>query len=588
MSAGVEGYLTVVKKAYDGRLKLPAFQRDWKWKPSQVSLLLDSLRQGFPIGSFLFLQASPSIDLAPRNFRGASEDASTGSVEELVLDGQQRITAGLELFYGNGSNHYFIDIKKVSILALEQKVDLDDGTSIKKFLSDLDADDGYCKRIRASNDPRGKLIERKLLWTGLLIDDDELERAISDYARAYPEEEKIIRFLIGRNFKPSQDTKIPITTISGDTSIEAISRIFSTLNSTGKMLTPFELVVSILFSQSVNLNDEASAFRELFPYYSRIDQTGDILLQTIALFDGKDTRKASLPKLITAENYNKYATDCAELLQESAEFISDRIGLGLSSSSELLTYPVIFTPLAYVWDKLKKSNLNVPDEAAAKHKIVRWFVGSVLSRRYQQSTHDKQARDKNDIWRWIEHGDSEQPNWLTETYISNIRTADPDGAIGKLFRTILNNKAPKDPIKGTRVGVGVGTYPSAKHHIFPTRWVHHLDGWDKTIDTANLALNIMYVEEDTNGSWLNCDPRDQILNSMQVLRSEEQSREIYLSHGITTTAYNILLKPAKTKQDFIDFIAEREAWFAGQLEHYGFRRPIIQSEDEDIDDDDDV
>lgn len=103
MAASVESYLTIVRKAYEGKLKLPAFQRDWKWKPSQVTLLLDSLRQGFPIGSFLFLQANPAIDLAPRDFRGSAPNANAGLAEELVLDGQQRITAGLELFFERGA-----------------------------------------------------------------------------------------------------------------------------------------------------------------------------------------------------------------------------------------------------------------------------------------------------------------------------------------------------------------------------------------------------------------------------------------------------------------------------------------------------
>jgi hypothetical protein len=230
MAATVEAYLTIVRKAYEGKLKLPAFQRDWKWKPSQVTLLLDSLRQGFPIGSFLFLQANPTVDLAPRNFRGAAQNADSGSAEELVLDGQQRITAGLELFFERGANHYFIDIPKIANIAAGRSVNLDDGSQIKAFLADLDAEDGYCKRLRASADPASKLIDRKLLWTGLLLDDDELERAINNYAKTYPTEENIIRYLIGRNFRPSADANIPITTISGSTPIEAISRIFSTLN----------------------------------------------------------------------------------------------------------------------------------------------------------------------------------------------------------------------------------------------------------------------------------------------------------------------------------------------------------------------
>ena len=52
MAASVEPYLSIVGRAYEGRIKLPAFQREWKWKTSQVILLFDSLRQGFPVGGF--------------------------------------------------------------------------------------------------------------------------------------------------------------------------------------------------------------------------------------------------------------------------------------------------------------------------------------------------------------------------------------------------------------------------------------------------------------------------------------------------------------------------------------------------------
>lgn len=585
MAASVEAYLTIVRKAYEGRLKLPAFQRDWKWKPSQVTLLLDSLRQGFPIGSFLFLQANPTIDLAPRDFRGAAPNAQDGIAEELVLDGQQRITAGLELFFDRGANHYFIDIKKLAKLAADREVDLDDRTQIRSFLSDLDAEDGYCKRLKASANPKAKLLDRRLLWTGLLLDDDELERAITDYAKAYPEEEKVIRYLVGRNFRPSADANIPITTIAGATPIEAISRIFSTLNSTGKMLTPFELVVSVLFPQHVSLNDDVAEYRELAPAYAKIDSTGDILLQTVALFDGKDTKKASLPRTITAQNYNQYAANSVQLLNESAEFISGRVGLGLDASNELLVYPVIFTPLAFVWDALNHLGLDHGARSAAEQKLVRWFVGAVISRRYQQSTHDKQARDKSDIVRWLLN-DADMPEWLSETYITNIRSADPDGAVGKLFRSLLNARGLRDPLTSNPVGVGSDKRPSAKHHIFPTRWAPSLTGWTKGIDTANLALNIMYVEETTNGRWLNLDPRDQINDSIKTLGSESMVRELYRQHGINDAAFDILTKPAKSRQDFQDFITERESFYAAQLENYGFKRPIGPVEAEELDDDD--
>lgn len=587
MSARVESYLTVIRRAYEGRLKLPAFQRDWKWKPSQVMLLLDSLRQGFPIGSFLFLQASPEVDLAPRDFKGSGAGAKAGQAEELVLDGQQQITAGLELFFDHGANHYFIDIMKVARLASEKKVDLDSRDAIKGFFADLDADDGYCVRFKATPNPVAKLVDKKFLWTGLLLDDDDLERAINDFCRAHPQDEKTMRYLIGRHFRPSQNAHIPITTIAGDTSIEAISRIFSTLNSTGKMLTPFELVVSVLFSEKVSLNDEVQEYRELAPYYARIDKTGDILLQTIALFAGKDTKKASLPKTITADIYRANASDCVNLLEHVAQFISDRVGLGLDTSDELLVYPVIFTPLAFIWKWLENSKLDHGQNAAAKQKLARWFVGAVLSRRYQQSTHDKQARDKLEITKWLSgDGDKDMPDWLRETYIANIRNADPDGAVGKLFRSLLNSKGTRDPLTDKPVGVGGEKKLSSKHHIFPSRWVKHLAGWTKE-DSANLALNIMYVEPSTNGSWLNSDPRDQINQSINIF-GEGKTREIYRAHGITDIAFDILLKSEKSREDYYEFISARENFFATELEFYGFQRPYSGEKSLVLDDDDEL
>ena len=587
MAASVESYLTVIRKAYDGRLKLPAFQRDWKWKPSQVTLLLDSLRQGFPIGSFLFLQANPEVDLAPRDFKGSSEEAKSGIAEELVLDGQQRITAGLELFFDRGANHYFINIAKVARLASDRKVDLENRDSIRLFLADLDADDGYCVRNKSSPNPVAKLIDRKLLWTGLLLDDDDLERAINDFCKAHPSDEQVMRYLIGRHFRPNRDSNIPITTIAGSTPIEAISRIFSTLNSTGKMLTPFELVVSVLFSQSVSLNDDVQEYRELAPYYAKIDRTGDILLQTIALFAGRDTKKASLPKTITSDIYRANAGDCVQLLEEAAQFVSERVGLGLDASDELLVYPVIFTPFAFIWKGLKGSKLDHSADAMARQKLARWFVGAILNRRYQQSTHDKQARDKQEITKWINSSDDkDSPEWLRETYIQNIRFADPDGAVGKLFRALMNSKGLRDPITDKPVGVGADKKPSSKHHIFPSRWVKHLAGWSKD-DSANLALNIMYVEQTTNGSWLNSDPRDQVRQSIDIF-GEAKTREIYRSHGIVDVAFDILLKPGKTKSDFDAFILERENFFASELEYYGFRRPLAGQPETTVDDDDDA
>ena len=40
---------------------LPAIQREFEWSTDQIRRLFDSLIRGYPIGSFLFWQVSPTV-----------------------------------------------------------------------------------------------------------------------------------------------------------------------------------------------------------------------------------------------------------------------------------------------------------------------------------------------------------------------------------------------------------------------------------------------------------------------------------------------------------------------------------------------
>src|SRR5438067_7280444 len=84
---------------------LPAIQREFVWKPSQISRLFDSLMQGYPIGSFLFWKVERKTtrefkfydfvcDYHQRDARHCPPLNMPGDREvTAVLDGQQRMTA---------------------------------------------------------------------------------------------------------------------------------------------------------------------------------------------------------------------------------------------------------------------------------------------------------------------------------------------------------------------------------------------------------------------------------------------------------------------------------------------------------------
>ena len=84
---------------------LPAIQREFVWKPEQISRLFDSLMQGYPFGTFLFWKVEPEKSAQFKFFgfvqnyheRDAAHCPELGKLpnRELtaVLDGQQRLTA---------------------------------------------------------------------------------------------------------------------------------------------------------------------------------------------------------------------------------------------------------------------------------------------------------------------------------------------------------------------------------------------------------------------------------------------------------------------------------------------------------------
>lgn len=255
----------------------------------------------------------------------------------------------------------------------------------------------------------------------------------------------------------------------------------------------------------------------------------------------------------------------------------------MDAGDELLVYPVIFPPMAYLLKEFSKVNISSADRAAIQRKITKWFVGAILTRRYQQSTHDKQARDKTEMKAWLAGGD--EPDWLKQAVVPSLRASDPDSAIGKLIRALMNHSGVKDPITSRQVGVGSGREQGQKHHIFPTKFVTHLEGWRslKNEDSNNIAVNIMYVEQSTNATWLNLDPALQINQATKARGSEQAVRDIYLAHGISSQAFDLLKKQGKTAKDFYDFIEMRETYFVQVLGKQGFNvasasQPMLESE----------
>ena len=84
----------LVEQAYEGKICLPNFQRDFVWTREEVADLVRSIVRGYFIGSLLLLRCDPANPpFTPVYLRGAKPSYQEPRPELLVLDGQQRLSS---------------------------------------------------------------------------------------------------------------------------------------------------------------------------------------------------------------------------------------------------------------------------------------------------------------------------------------------------------------------------------------------------------------------------------------------------------------------------------------------------------------
>lgn len=86
-----ENIANILSWIKDGKIGLPEMQRPFVWKSTQVRDLVDSLYKGYPIG-FIVTWENPDAEL---------KNGGKGQNKEIIIDGQQRITALSAALEGN-------------------------------------------------------------------------------------------------------------------------------------------------------------------------------------------------------------------------------------------------------------------------------------------------------------------------------------------------------------------------------------------------------------------------------------------------------------------------------------------------------
>ena len=576
----------LLAEAHAGRLQLPDFQRSYVWGDEDVKALVASILRGFPVGALLTLRAGGPVNFRPRlleGVEGARQAASEGpaaAADELLLDGQQRITS----LYGalrapqamlvrkprserkTLRRFYYLDIARA----------LDAGEELEEAIIGLPESrtrqDGG---LTIDLSDRAREIAAGCFPLNIAFDQGEAMKWLWDY-QAYwqgqgtPRTDQANDFM-GRILQPLQSYQMPVIRLGRETSREAVCLIFEKVNVGGKKLDAFELVTAIFAgaAQPLNLREDWAARLERIrkgpkgqgmgmPVFDNL--RGFDFLQAVSLAATHAARMAApagvQPPQISCrrevllalrlEDFNAQAPAVEEGFREAGRFLAEQKVLWAAD----LPYPAQSVALAAFFAIAAKD----AQSAAAKEKLQRWFWRSALAEDYGTSPESKLAKDAEEVVRWLRGGD--EPERM------KLLTFNPDrleslrmriSAAYRGFAALLLRQGCRDFITGKPADIGTfHNDPMDVHHIFPRAWC---EGQGIKPGAYDSIVNKTPLTAGSNRAIGGRAPSDYLARiEAQHGLTPAQMDEILRSH---------LIEPGFLRaDDFQGFIADRRARLA--------------------------
>ena len=512
-----------------GKLQLPDFQRSWVWAEDRILSLITSVSRAFPIGALMTLKSdSNAMDVfARRPIQGAPEDAKTVRPEQLLLDGQQRMTSLYQACMRNQvvqtitpknklvKRWFYIDIQK----ALQNESLREE--AIFSLPEDRRLKTNFDKDILIDLSRPEYEYEKMMFPLNQVFDWDAWQDGFGDYLIARGELTKRDIFKkfkddVLQNFKGYH---IPVISLDQGTSREAVCLVFEKVNTGGKPLDAFELLTAMYAAQGHKLRDDwlgtdgktGMQFR-LATFGRAADQSIGVLakvastevLQAIAL---RHTKKVRADKLASGVKENDLPAVRAtrqsllELpLNAYLEYRSS-IEVGFKKAAKFLRqqnihrvidipYQAQLVPLATIFSEIG----DKADHAGHLAKITRWFWCGIFGELYGGGNEARIAKDIVEVPAWLEGGP--EPSTVIDGTFRAVRLQYMRTRLSAAYKGILALLM-KEGAKDFRSGQGYNLTVFFDegvdiHHIFPETWCkeHKIDVkiYDTVINKTPLSF----------------------------------------------------------------------------------------------------
>jgi Protein of unknown function DUF262 len=256
----------LLKDSGNGKIQLPDFQRSWVWDEDRIKSLISSISEAFPIGALMTLEMKAGVaqTFARRPIEGALPEASRQAPDQLLLDGQQRMTSLYQTCIRKQvvetitprqklvKRWFYIDIEK----ALRPDVDRED--AIFTLPEDRKIREDFHRKIVLDLSTPEAEYDKLMFPLNQVFDWDAWQDGFWEFWKKEGKVEKTATFKkykdeVLQHFKSYQ---VPVIALGHDTSHEAVCLVFEKVNTGGKPLDAFELVTAMYAAEGFRLRDD--------------------------------------------------------------------------------------------------------------------------------------------------------------------------------------------------------------------------------------------------------------------------------------------------------------------------------------------
>ena len=514
-----------LRRIDENKIRLPEFQRDFRWKLSDISELLVSMMNGFPIGTFLFWDLKESNDTIPsRPFEKVNTNGKENPPDSiLVLDGQQRLSSLYQLFYSDftkpkdrSETKFFLKIDELKNGKIDESIVYYNGKKVKS--------DRLCDKIEQ--------FSKDILPLDILLFEDKLDdwkdsysyyKASNTNKSDKREEEVQIRKNLNSSLfhddKPVKnliDFQFNVIELSSNTSLETVATIFEKLNSTGAPLDIFEILTAKFHKQlNVELKEGTyvNSLRDLWQKtlenenYQNIKSYNDsmrgnmfpqLIIKSILLNKGAEIKRKNMlggrglepQDSLTKDDINSNWKDMTNAFDDAIKELKENYGC---PSVDFLPYTTMLVPFSLA---LREAHMMPVDKQKdAKRKIERWYWYSIFSQRYDSSTDSKSKGDFEDLKECIRTDKPMQSISKNALIIDDLNLLEITSA-GAMFTGVMNlilKNGAKD-FQSSKELIRLSPKEMDIHHLYPS----NLFQSDEETEMANSVLNKTMMTSQTN------------------------------------------------------------------------------------------